>query len=442
MADVDRFIRDVAAGVVPPEFDDLVRVSRRRRRRIVVGAAAASLVLIGVAAYGAAGVSGDEADPTVPASTPTLSPDSTAPTPSDDIVPTAQQQMTAEEILLDPSSYLAAFAASATDPDLRASVWRCQEQPRCKGWRGAITVTDNGFRTSHPIDLPRNTDPTVTDVGAGAFLVGAAPRGLLVHGDGTTVDLVAVDTPGPLAPAEVLVPYWRGVGTQAFGGLDPSTGRVHPLTLPAGSNLDLQQSGEVLFGTVDTPGAQEQVVWSDDGGATWHESATLPDFPSALSMSIPSMQTGVMAWLVGRDGATLFPLDEVLRSTDGGATFETTLMARTDARAYVSFGLVLPDGRLLVNLDAWSDDTSGEPGEHHRGLYLSNGDAWGSLTPVESRYPEGTDLEALQASPLQIMDWAAGPSGEVVLWGWSPEINTPMMVSSDSGETWEESAAR
>jgi photosystem II stability/assembly factor-like uncharacterized protein len=40
------------------------------------------------------------------------------------------------------------------------------------------------------------------------------------------------------------------------------------------------------------------------------------------------------------------------------------------------------------------------------------------------------------------MDWTVGDDGEAVLWGWAPGINTPMMMSTDSGQTWVESAAR
>jgi hypothetical protein len=349
--------------------------------------------------------------------------------------------MTAEEIVHDPESYLVAFGASAEDPDVRVSVWRCREQPDCPGWRGAIAVTEHGFRTYRVLDLPRGANLTVTDLGAGAFLVGDAPRGVIVHGDGTTVDMVVDDVPGPIAEGEVLVSYWRGSGVSSFGGLNPETGHVHPLSLPEGRNLDLEQSGGALFGTVDTSHAQEVVVTTDDGGATWGGGAALPSFPNDLLQSIPSTDPGVMAWLVGGDGATLFPFDKVLRSTDGGVNFET-FEESPDPMAYVSFGLVLPDGSLLVNLDAWSDDDPGEPGRHHPGLYRSNGTDWGDLIPVESTYPEGTDLELLRATPPEIVDWHVGDSGEVVLWGWAPGINTPMMMSTDSGRTWTESAAR
>jgi hypothetical protein len=334
-----------------------------------------------------------------------------------------------------------AFAASATDPDVRASVWRCREQPRCEGWRGAIAVTEDGFRTRRVLDLPRGANLAVTDLGGGAFLVGDAPRGLIVRGDGTTVDMAVDDDPAPIAADEILVPYWRGSGVSSFGGLNPQTGRVHPLSVPEGRTLDLEQSGGVLFGTVDTSHAEEVVVTSDDGGVTWGGGAALPSFPNAILLSIPGTAPGVMAWLVGGDGASLFPFDKVLRSTDGGVTFETIEESPGDM-AYVSFALVLPDGSLLVNLDAWSDDRNAEPGTNHHGLYRSAGSDWADLAPVESRYPEGSDLDLLRSSPPTIMDWTVGDDGEAVLWGWAPGINTPMMMSTDSGQTWVESAAR
>jgi hypothetical protein len=441
MADLENFAREASKTVVPPDFDDLVRMARRRRRTSVIGATAAVLALVGVAAYGAQGLSGDDATPTQPA-TEATQPTEPVPTTPGETVPTQPQPMSADEIVLDPSSYLVAFGAAAEDLDVRVSVWRCREQPGCPGWRGAVAVTEDGFRTLRVLVLPRGANLTVTDLGAGAFLVGDAPRGVIVHGDGATVDMAVDDVPGPIAEGEVLVGYWHGTGVSSFGGLNPETGRVHPLALPEGRNLDLEQSGGALFGTVDTSHAQEVVVTSDDGGATWGGGAALPSSPHAIYQSIPSTDPGVLAWLVGSDGATLFPFDEVLRSTDGGVTFDSTMMARTTDTAYVSFGLVLPDSSLLVSLDAWSDDRISKPGRHHHGLYRSAGTDWADLTPVESRYPRGTDLELLQSSPPTIMDWAVGNGGDVVLWAWAPGINTPMMVSTDSGRTWTESAAR
>ncbi|MGH3507625.1 MAG: hypothetical protein ACRDO2_10525 [Nocardioidaceae bacterium] len=442
MANLDNFTREVSGRIVPPDFDDLVRVSRRRRRTSVIGAAAAVVLLAGLTGYGARGLAHDDATPTQPATTmPATTPNESRPSTPGDTVPTAPQPMTAEEIVRDPGSYLVAFAASSTDPEVRASVWRCQEQPRCAGWRGGITVTQDSYRTSHVLDLPRNANLSVTDLGSAGFLVGDAPRGVVVHGDGSAVDLVADDVVGPLAEGEVLVPYWRGLGTQSSGGLDPRTGRVHPLSLPAGTNLSLQQSGDLLYGAMDTETQEELVLWSDDGARTWHEASTLPSFPNAIYAQTPSMASGVMAWVAGGDGARLFPFDKVLRSTDNGETFET-IEQDPDAMAYVSFSLVLPDGRLLVSIDAWSDDSPGEPGQQPHGLYVSDGDDWADLAHVEPTYPEGTDEALLASSPPFVMDWTAGPDGEVTLWAWASGINTPMLVSADTGRTWSESAAR
>jgi photosystem II stability/assembly factor-like uncharacterized protein len=182
-------------------------------------------------------------------------------------------------------------------------------------------------------------------------------------------------------------------------------------------------------------------VVSRDGGASWseHELGTSGD---DLVLTIESADPRVMAVLSGGDGATLFPFGEALRSRDGGRTWERMTMAGVADTPYVSFGAVLPDGSLLVNLNAWSDDRVGEPGQQHHGLYRSNGDDWVDLLPVESSYPKGTDTEVLRAHPPNIVDWSVAHDGEAVLWGWAPGINTPMMVSTDSGQTWSESAAR
>jgi hypothetical protein len=305
-------------------------------------------------------------------------------------------------------------------------------------------VTEDGYRTSRVLELPRGANLSVLELGDGDFLVGDAPRGLIVRGDGRTVEVVVDDRPGPLVEGEVVVPYWVG-GQQTSGGLDPDSARVHPLPIPDGT-IGLVQGGvgSPMWGLAVRENANARqwfAVVSRDGGASWseHELGASGD---DLAQTIESADPRVMAVLSGGDGATLFPFSEALRSRDDGRTWERATMAGVADMPYVSFGAVLPDGSLLVNLDAWSDDRVGEPGRRHHGLYRSNGDDWVDLVPVESSYPEGTDVEVLRTHPPSIVDWSVAHDGEAVLWGWAPGINTPMMVSTDSGQTWSESAAR
>ena len=84
--------------------------------------------------------------------------------------------------------------------------------------------------------------------------------------------------------------------------------------------------------------------------------------------------------LQGADGATLFPFVAVHRGTRDGASWEGIPQSR-DPRAYAGPGVVLPDGRLLVDLVGWSDDRAGRPA-HPRGPYVSDGDDWTTFTRV------------------------------------------------------------
>jgi hypothetical protein len=55
-------------------------------------------------------------------------------------------------------------------------------------------------------------------------------------------------------------------------------------------------------------------------------------------------------------------------------------------QAYDEGDLVLPDGRFLVLLDAWSSDRGRHAGPEYHGLWISNGDDWAHYAPYRPTF--------------------------------------------------------
>src|SRR5262245_37379406 len=368
------FARDARGEVVPPKYDDLAAAWRRRRRGAAILSGAATVVVLGLVWVGAQGLSNHSATPTPPANTGQPTP---APTPNNEPGETPTEQLTAEQIVEAKDSYLVALSTSADNPDAKVSVWRCREQPRCPGWRGAIVVTDDNFASRTVLDLPRFSNLVATDVGDGMFLVGDARHAVLVASDGTVVPTDLDDTTGPLAHDETLVS--SGTSGGGWAGLDARSGTWHPLSLPPGNGAIIKQTPDgMLWGLTYRTGFPGVAVWSTDGGATWQEHPLPAEFSQMAIQPAEVAGPNTMAFVIGGDGATLFPFDKIYRTLDGGQTWET-VEESPGAMAYVSWSLVRPDGTLLALLDAWSDDRNGHPGSHPHGLYESNGSDWSDL---------------------------------------------------------------
>jgi len=407
MADLDQLLRgDIAQSAADAaSMPDLAILERRGvRRRRTHSAATGLSTAAAVLAIGLAALQFGGDDRTTPPVTPTRTPTPSAEAP------------TADQIVDDPSAVVAAVVVAPENPRIRAVVWRLCKNERCSRMHEAVAVTDDGFRTRATVII--NDFPTY--VGHGVFSFGFGnPR--LLRTDGSVLDVVgARSDPGPVGPGEVVVSY--GSGILRWTAVDPATGHAHTLPVPdditpvvrlgPGGRLSAEGFGAAAYN------------WSDDGGSTW-SSTELDTDGQRLTVLAASREGDPVAVLEGGDGATLFPLDAVHRSIDGGRTFERIPLF-DDPMAYGQNAGVLPDGRLLVNIEAWSDSELG--GVHQRpvGLHISSGSDWSDLQPLESarQYPESQP------------DVFATRDGLLIVYGREG------VASTDGGRTWQELALR
>ncbi|GAB4002833.1 hypothetical protein [Nocardioides ultimimeridianus] len=107
----------------------------------------------------------------------------------------------------------------------------------------------------------------------------------------------------------------------------------------------------------------------------------IPAFRDLIATPVVSLSIGVRAFTGGGDGATLYPFGAVARSLHGAPWTGSAVPLHDGDRAYQSGAAVLPDGRFLVLLDAWSSDRGAKPGPEHHGLWVSRGEDWTSFTP-------------------------------------------------------------
>lgn len=411
-------VADAAAEAVasPPDLDALRhRGDRRRRvrRTALAGIAAAAVV----AAIGVGQVPG--ADRSTPADQ--------RPKPSPSQVNPAN--LTPEEIVDNPRATLSKVAVSPTDSDVRATVWQLCGSGRCAR---ATAVTADGFETRAVIKGGQSWE--LTPLGSRGFLFteyGMGVAAQLLAPDGS-VSLVEIeDEPErPLADGEVVLGIpGEDMPWGAWLAIDPVTGSARVLSFPDHVRAFVQQPGGRLE-VLRQDGASE-FQWSDDGGISWRKHA-LPKNSSALYQLVPSGQPSTMALVEGGDGATNLPFGAVHVSRDGGDTWERISQDEQPA-AYVGTAAVLPDGRLLAHLHAWSDDTE-QPADRSHGFYV--GADWRDLEPLDmgapftaDQAPHGPDVLAVHAGAEAVTIYAASESDD-------------LFRTTDNGMTWEEVQTR
>ena len=332
----------------------------------------------------------------------------------------------AAQIVDSPRARLGAFSAVPGHPGRRLAEWYVCRDRRCYHRTYALVVSGDGFGTRHVVDLGPSR------VANGWYVEPAGPDHFAISPNGgrrTLVDLAgrvtrihAAGPPGPLVGREVPLRSSKA----GFLAVDPDTGEAHPLaTPPEVVELDRTPSGQlraVSFAAYS---------WSDDGGATWqhlalHLGGDLPEL-------VPSASDHVQAVLVGGDGATLFPWLKVLETADGAAW--RSYPGPHDPTAYVDSPVVQPDGRLLINVETWSDQRAGAPAPRRVGMYV------GHLRSAPSAVAMGAPFDrSPNRSILSILDVVVAPHS-VTVYGQTPEW-TGVFGSSDGGATWHRVRAR
>jgi hypothetical protein len=318
------------------------------------------------------------------------------------------------------------------DPRVRAAVWWTCPTEDCASRHVAVAVTADDSRSRVVADRVWDAVPVVTVDGEGNAVVmsfGDRFDLTLVRPDGSVVDVRRSPQDAPVGDGEIVagVQYRpRGI---SFYATDPIGGTAHPIPVPP----DTQQVEQHRSGQLRSLTRRGTYAWSDDGGATWAESAGASD---TLLQSFVTSARDVHVLVGGGDGATLFPFGEI-RRLDDGDSWSVTPLPRTP-RAYVGVTAVLPDGRFLADVQAWSDTRrvgaarKGTP----PGLYVSDGDDWASYSRLELGEPFADearnvpDLRYVAVAGDGTTLGAIGPDGR----SW--------WTSTDLGASWTEQPVR
>ena len=369
--------------------------------------------------------------------TPAPSPSPTDSESPEPLAPTASAsperiEVSAREIVADPRSRLVDVQSAPGDSGTRVALWRWCPDESCSETRLAVTLTREGS------EKPTVADKTWTNAlvrisAAGDAVVLDVERRLrveVIRPDGSVAEADMAEDATPVAEGEVVggVEYRRR--TTIFWATDTTTMVAHPVPVPEDSHQLVQTEG----GQLRVLRESGDYAWSDDGGASWNQSA------GAVGRNLlPKLATSVDDTHVvvgGGDGATLFPFSEI-RRLDRGDSWTVTEPV-TDPMAYIGHAAVLPDGRFLVVVQAWGDDgrldrpLKGTP----PGIYVSDGEDWTTYTRVGSGAPFATPgrLEPMVSS-ISVSD------DGVEITALGPEAKTAW-TSDDLGVTWRERRVR
>lgn len=251
---------------------------------------------------------------------------------------------------------------------------------------------------------------TATPAGARPAATPGAPGPEGVVADDRSVLLDAVVTLGPDGPA--VAAWWGCVETGCHG------------------RRAIAASDDGFATASYEPWSRRR--WQARTGATGTPPA-VPALEGLLQQPVTSMsgdqQTRVVA--AGGDGATLLPFQEVARSTDRGKAWEVYDVDLGDPLGYQSGAVGLADGRLLVLLDHFSDETRGRPADRWHGLWASDGGDWSSYAPHRASFEPALRPAPGGWSPLVALDARPG-----VLWvrTWDSRLYT----STDDATTFRE----
>lgn len=163
-------------------------------------------------------------------------------------------------------------------------------------------------------------------------------------------------------------------------------------------------------------------------------------FEGLLASPVQSLDPHIRAFVAGGDGATLLPFQAVARSVDGGSWRGYVVPKTHGDQSYVEGQLVLPDGRFLALLDAWSSDRGRKHlGPEYHGLWVSAGDDWATYVPFRPRFrPALRGSDAVSSIEAQPTVGRQAPHGLVV----ATTRDNLAYVSEDGGQTFHSVRAR
>jgi hypothetical protein len=171
------------------------------------------------------------------------------------------------------------------------------------------------------------------------------------------------------------------------------------------------------------------------------EPVPAPGMGDLLAQDVLSLRDGTRAQQGGHDGATLDPFERLVRSVSGGPWQRFDVPHTDGQQAYTSGQVVLPDGRLLALLDAWSGDRRGRANPVWHGLWISAGDDWSSYRPWRPRFTPALPAGERPWGPLNALGAAVDPrpGSDPVVWVTTRDR---LYVSTDGARTFREIAAR
>lgn len=163
-------------------------------------------------------------------------------------------------------------------------------------------------------------------------------------------------------------------------------------------------------------------------------------FKGLITSPVESLAPGIRAFVGGGDGATLLPFQAVARSRQGGPWQAYVVPQTHGDQAYDEGDLVLPDGRFLVLINAWSSDRGPtKPGPEYHGLWVSAGEDWAKYTPYHPSFSPALgpsdQVASIQAEPGASRQ---APHGFVV----ATTRENRVYVSTDGAQTFQEIRAR
>jgi len=329
------------------------------------------------------------------------------------------ENLPATGIVDDPDSRFVALAVSGDDPDIQAAVWqRCRAADDCVE-KYAVVVTRDAFATRNVVDRVFGSGPSIAAAGPAFHVISGLGPGEFLKPDGSLVDI----QPGPVTSPDAVIPIGSGLPLWTIFDGENLTAAPLPQGAPETRGITVLSDGSLAgIEYVD----EAAFVRSTDLGRTW--SRTTLDAGDNALFSVIDGGDGRAVVIEGSDGATLFPFVAVHRQEAAGGPF-TRFAPDSDPRAYISGSAVLPDGRLLIGVESWSDERSSVEAVTRPGLYVSAGDDWSTFEEIAVGAP-WTELDIFRAS------WLATTRTEdsvtIFLAG-----DHPAYSSSDGGQTWQ-----